>query len=441
MSPADIDFALEALQTRDPEAGKNAEAALAALTAGEGFDHVNQHFLQYFLWYTLPKKFMVSLDVKLDIAGALGEVLDAAGMLRYATICRSDVTRECIEAAEEYGGGQKEYERAQEASGVEPPDTDVLEWGSITGMSESRANAGAASALELAITAGELEPGATGWKGTQKKLTTAWLTAPNTVFDGNTPLAAVHAERMVTWTMSRSESRRALLEQIVGRLCDDAGVPDGVEEALAPLIWFLSRADAGIPLTEKHNLGRAFVREAVTRWDWWDRPGQPVREDDVLSLLHLHEFARSLELVRRRGRKLLATPAGRHCLEDVGELWRQIARYLIAERSFGNAVAELTLVVLVLEGESKKDDIVSTITPMVEEEGWVTGSDWATPVFVDEQDVSIAVYDLWHKAKPLGLMRDAGDWMNRSFALTDAGVAAALEALRARATAPRHDVY
>ena len=441
MTTADIDSALEALRARDREAGQNAEAALNALTAGEGFDHVNQHFLQYFLWYTLPKKFMTSLDVKLDIAQALGEVLAAAGMPRYATICRSDVTRECIEAAEDYGRGREEYLRAQAASGVEPPDTDLLAWGSVMGISEAAANAGAASALELAITAGEFEPGSSGWKTAQKKLTTAWLTAPNTVFDGRTPLVAVHAERMDTWTISRSESRRALLEQIVGRLGDDARSPEAVEEALAPMIWFLSRADSGIPLTEKHNLGRAFVREAVARWDWWDRPGQPVQERDVVSLLHLHEFARSLKLVRRRGRKLLATPTGRRCLEDVGELWRRIARHLIAERSFADAVAELTLAVLVLEGESKKDDIVATITPMVAEEGWTTEDERHMPVFADEQDVSIALYALWYKAKPLGLMRDAGDWMSRSFSLTEAGVATALEALRVRATAPRHDVY
>src|ERR687891_149301 len=136
----DIDSALEVVRARDAEVGRNAEGALSALTAGEGFDHVNQHFLQYFLWYTLAKKFMASLDVKLDIARALGEVLEAAGMPRYAAICRSDTTRECIEAAEEYGRGRKEYERAQQASGVEPPDTDVLKWGSILGMREAAAS-------------------------------------------------------------------------------------------------------------------------------------------------------------------------------------------------------------------------------------------------------------------------------------------------------------
>jgi hypothetical protein len=437
----DIDAALESLRARDPRTDQDADAALSALTAGEGFDHVNQHYLQYFLWYTLPKKFLTSLEAKLDIARALGEVLEAAGMPRYAAICRSDTTRECIEAAEEYGGGREEHERAQQASGVEPPDTDVLKWGSIMGMREAAANAGAASALELALTAGDLEPGASRWKIRQKDITSRWLTSPNPDFIGETPLAAIHAERVETWTRSRSDQRRAALERIVDRLDGEAGTPDGVAEALAPLTWFLSRAGAGIPLTERHNLGRAFVQEAAARWNWWDRPGQPMREDDVMSLWVLHEFARSLKLVRRRGRKLLATPAGRRCLEDAEELWHRVARGLMAERSFTNAVAELALVVLVLEGESRKDDIVATITPIVVEEGWGTGRDWDARVFVDEQDVTIAVYDLWRKAKPLGLMRDAGDWMNRSFSLTKVGVAAALEALWARATAPRYDVY
>jgi hypothetical protein len=437
----DIDSALEVVRARDAEAGQNAEAALSALTAGEGFDHVNQHFLEYFLWYTLPKKFLTSLDEKLDVALALGDVLEAAGMPRYATICRSDTTRECIEAAERYGRGRKEYERPQQASGVEPPDTDVLAWGSIMGMREAAANAGAASALELAITAGEFEPGASRWKTTQKDITSRWLTSPNADFIGETPLAVIHAERVETWTRSRSDQRRALVERIVDRLDGEAGMPGGVAEALAPLTWFLSRAEAGIPLTEKHNLGRAFVREAAARWNWWDRPGQPTREDDVMSLWVLHEFARSSKLVRRRGRKLLATPAGRHCLEDAGELWRRAAHGLIAERSFANAVAELTLVVLVLEGESRRDEIVATITPIVVEEGWGTGRDSATRVFVDEQDVTIAMHDLWRRAKALDLMVEKGDWMNRSYSLTDVGVATALEALRARATAPRHDVY
>jgi hypothetical protein len=136
----DIDAALESLRARDPRTGQDADAALSALTAGEGFDHVNQHYLQYFLWYTLPKKFLTSLEAKLDIARALGEVLEAAGMPRYAAICRSDITRECIEAAEEYGRGREEYERPQQASGVEPPDTDVLKWGSVLGMTESNSS-------------------------------------------------------------------------------------------------------------------------------------------------------------------------------------------------------------------------------------------------------------------------------------------------------------
>jgi hypothetical protein len=429
------------VRARDAEAGRNAEGALSALTAGEGFDHVNQHFLQYFLWYTLPKKFMASLEVKLDIARALGEVLEAAGMPRYAAICRSDTTRECIEAAEEYGRGRKEYERAQQASGVEPPDTDVLKWGSIMGMREAAANAGAASALELAITAGELEPGASGWKKVQKKLTTAWLNAPNTNLDGDTPLAAIHAERMAWWVRGRSNARGALLEPLLPRLDANSEVPDGVGDALAPFAWFLTRAEEGIPLTEKHNLGRDFVRKAAGRWNWWELPGQPMREDDVVELWVLHEFAIARKLVRRRGRRLLATPAARRCLKDAEELWRTVAGGLVAGGGFFDAVAELTLAVLILKGETTTDDIVTTITAMLAEEGWGTGNQMDPRASVDERDVDMVMWELRHLAKPFGLMVEKGDWRARSLALTEVGAAAALEALRARATAPRNDVY
>lgn len=439
-TPGDIDSALEALRARDPGAGQNAEAALEALTAGEGFDHVNQHYLQYFLWYTLPKKFLVSLDVKLDIAWALGDVLADAGMPRYAAICRSDTTRGCIEA-EEYGRGREVYLRAQKASGVEPPDTDLLVWGDVFGSSENAALEGAASALEMAIVGGELSPGSSGWKGKQKSLTTAWLTAPNPAFDGDTPLDAIHSERMGSWMRGRSEAKRRLFERLVGRLGTAPRVPDEIEHAFAPLRWFLARAEEGIPLTEKYNLGRAFVREAAARWNWWDLRGQPMREDDVTPLWILHEYASELKLVRRRGRKLLATPVGRRCQNDAEELWHRVGRGLVRGQEFVDAVSELTLAVLVLEGEMEADDIVTTITPMLVEEGWGSGKEWGPRVLVDEEDVSAAMWDLRRRSIPFGLMVDREDWRDRSVALTEVGRATALDALRARATAPQRGPY
>ncbi|MDQ3646577.1 MAG: hypothetical protein M3345_06535, partial [Actinomycetota bacterium] len=317
----DVDAALEALRSEDHQAAQNAEAGLGALTAGEGFDGVTQHDLQYFLWYTLPKKFLTSLDDQLDVADALGRLLEMIGLPRYAAICRSETTRECIKAWEE-DKGFAAYRKAQKVSGVEPPDIEEFTWANHFGWEENTARHGAAAALEMAILAGDLNPGAPGWTKTQKEIAHAWLTTSNADFQGKTPLEAVHAERIEGWLRGRSDTRRSLLEKLAPRLADPVALPEDAQRSLDPLRWFLSAAQQEIPLTQKHNLGRAFVQEAAARYEWWDFFHRLTTELEVPYLHELHHFARRLKLVRRKGRKLVLAPLGRKGLQDIEILWR-----------------------------------------------------------------------------------------------------------------------
>ncbi len=432
----DLDAALEALRSEDHQAAQNAEAGLAALTAGEGFDRVTQHDLQYFLWYTLPKKFLTSLDDQLDVADALGRLLEMIGLPRYAAICRSETTRECIKAWEE-GDGFPTYRRAQKTSGVEPPDIEEFTWGTYFGGQESTALHGAAAALEMAILAGNLRPGTSGWTKAQKEITRAWLTTSNAAFGGKTPLETVHAERMEDWLRGRSDPRRSLLETIAPRLVDPVAIPKDAEKSLEPLRWFLAAAQKEIPLTQKHNLGRAFVQEAAARYEWWDFFHRLTTELEVPYLHELHHFARRLKLVRRKGRKLVLAPLGRKGLQDVEILWRTVARGLFVGEDFEQTAAELVFTLLIAEGEMRTDEIKARTATMLAEQGWSTRDEWGGHAPINERGAATGMWDVVRIGAPLGLLAKEGDWKDPSLALTDFGVATAMEGLRARSVAPR----
>jgi hypothetical protein len=72
----------------------------------------------------------------------------------------------------------------------------------------------------------------------------------------------------------------------------------------------LERAiEAGAPLTETGNLARALVVEGHRLFNWFGRTARS--ESDVMELWTLRDLAKQLDLVRRSGRKLVLTPAGR----------------------------------------------------------------------------------------------------------------------------------
>ena len=122
MAPLPVDQALAQLTRDDPAAAQDAGALYDALTWGEGAETITQHGLQGLLWYELPGKF-VGGPRKLEMALALGRLLESAGMARYAAICRSQETAGIL-AAWERGDrdGFAALERAMDRSGIEPPD-------------------------------------------------------------------------------------------------------------------------------------------------------------------------------------------------------------------------------------------------------------------------------------------------------------------------------
>jgi len=229
----------------------------------------------------------------------------------------------------------------------------------------------------------------------------------------------------------------ALVDRVLAaRLADPIPLPTAADHALDPLGWLLDAAAAGLPLTQKGNLARAVVIEAVNRFDWHPLPNPPRGEDDVFELWALRELARDLGAVRRSGRRLLATRTGRTLTADRAALWRAVAGRLGAGQDFRAIVTELALAVLLDGQPHAQATLIERVGAAAAGEGW---HDRATGQPPDPEAVRAQWYGLLRTLKVLSLAEEGGDWRARTVTLTPVGQATALQALHARATGARPD--
>src|SRR5436190_7846323 len=93
--------------------------------------------------------------------------------------------------------------------------------------------------------------------------------------------------------------------------------------------WLLDTVGTLVfPLCRRTHLRESCVREVAERWpDWWNAElfGPPHREMDMALLEALREDLLRTRLVRRRGRKLLATARGRKLAADPIALLYELA--------------------------------------------------------------------------------------------------------------------
>jgi len=168
------------------------------LTAGEGEEALRQALVQDFLWYRLPVKYPEGSW--LPIVRSAEAVLEELGLRRYASIAASETTTIVLEAWREDGArGVARYRAAAEASGVKPPDTELLEWGSVMGLDETSAHARLEVELEDAIVTGALVPGSSGWRSHAALLTEHALRTRAPHRHGRSWHQVILAERLKTW--------------------------------------------------------------------------------------------------------------------------------------------------------------------------------------------------------------------------------------------------
>lgn len=431
--------AFQALTRENPAAADDAKAALRWLTGDEGFGAISLLRLQEFLWYVLPSQWPVPSQDQVAVAGALGRLLDLAGLDRYARVCASPETARIITAySRTQTDGIAAYTRAMEEADAAPPDTDLLAWGTVMGPSERAAYDACAAALELAIASGEVKPGASGWRTKRVRLVDRWLTRtepePGSGDDGDTWLSRISSERIDDWVQTSHGERASLARTIVPRLLE----PPGSSE-LPTLDWLLGLGTRGIPLTSRHYISPAVVDEAVEQFGWQDlAPGRRRQELTVMPLHTLRVLAaREMGAVRRSGSNLVLTPAGRVMVTDPAVMWHIGTSALIGaddgpRPGFGVAAREGALLLSLVTGPLSYEELTVSLTQMLAREGWTRrcGDSLAAAACGE-------IHVLRHRLRALHLLGNA-DIFTAPISLSPTGTSAALSALLARALRPRH---
>lgn len=438
--------ALATLEREDPVAAGDAKVALSWLAGEDGLGSISQLKLQEFLWHSLPMKWPLPSSGQVAVARALGRVLLLAGLDRYASVCASADTEQIITA---YGDGPEAglaaYERAMTSSNATPPDTELLAWGSVMGSEERAAYHACGAAIELALTAGELRPGVSGWRTRRVDLVNRWLTeqpaelAAGQSMDEPEPwIARISAERIDSWLRGCSGERSRLARSIMPRLLQPPVMP---ADPLPSLRWLLERAAEGLRLTARHYIAPTLAGEAADAFGWRDAGRAPRTELDVFPLHVLRTMAqREMSAVRRSRTCLLLTRTGRLMVADPAIRWHVGTAAVIGtddqpRPDFPVAVREGALLITLARGTLNLDELSAALTDMLAAEGWSAGSAGGLISAVHSE-----LAGLRHRLRALGLLAVRDDPAARPLALTAAGETAALSALLARALRPRHQL-
>ncbi len=445
MSETQIDAVLGALRARDDRLGADAEAVWESLTWGEGVEVIDQETVQRFLWYELPLKWAGPPGLPGRVAAAAAELLDAISLARYAAICASPITAS-VHAAYRRGRqqGLAAYRKAQDESGIEPPDLDDFCWGDYMGPEEANARLAVARALEGAIVAGEFAPGDRGWRTRAKGVAARALDASHPELVAQSLRMAIVTERLEWWVEGarrRSPQGSGLRSRHANRLLHPIGTPDGAAEALAPLRWFLDAVgDDGAVLTQAGYLPRAMVVEGARRWGWIDaslehQGRDPRSESEVFELMSVHDLARDTGVLRHHAKKALLTKRGRSMRTDVGALWRMVAEHFPGPGDWPRTVFELAGLILIGNQDVLVDDLWSDVAAMAAELGWRTDRE-----FPNALAVAVAASEGMRLLDTFGMVERYGDWRNRRVRVTPVGEATLLAYLRSRAAGPRREL-
>lgn len=437
--------ALTRLEDEDRQAAEEAHAAWAWLAGDSPPDTPLQHQLQDFLWYALPRKWDCDLDGQLAAAEALARLCELVGARRYAQLCRSSTTREILAAyARDEREGFDAYRRALDRSGIDPPDVAELAWGGMMSVDEALAREHVAARLEEALVDGRFSPGRSGWRTAQREAASEALAEPLPDHPGDqTWLQTVVTARIEAWLerYQVAPQRWRLVAGIESALLHPVAMPADAGQVVAPLRWLLERAAGdGLALTDRGNLARAVVSEASDRFGWEPLGSgtKALREQDIIELTVWDEQLRAAGLVRRRGRRLVATPAGREATAGDDPAWRALARVLVDRDGWDGFVRETVLLMLLQAGDDglPRQRMLADVADLAAESGWRTQPTGQPP---GEDAVSREAGPFTYHLRLMGLadqeVHRGADAVRR---LLPVGRATAIEAIRVRATAPAH---
>lgn len=431
----------QALRSLDPATRANAETALdSLLLEEEDWSDLQQLRLQEFLWYALPTKWLTDAREQHEIAWALADLLEAAGLERYAALCRSGPTHELLALwARDRDVARRRMQDLMDASGVVPPATPALTWGAMLGVAEHRAHSLVSAALEAAIVDGTLVPGKRGWRTVAAGLSEQRLRGPDPSDEHESLLDSVEQERQAHW-LADVQRRTGITDDEVAELATAlAGAADGaaftaVSASLDPLRWFLGQLADGVAMTTHGYLPRQLALDANERYGWFDlSPAFKVRgERDLPELTLLHELSRESRLVALKQRRLRLTARGRSALGDDDALVGAVLGHLFTSDTWSGDSAVGLALVLVCEEPSTRTEIDAALLRFLSQR-WRRGD---KPLSI--LDIGGAARRVRTAARVFGWFEPdrPGSW-GRAPELTAVGRAALLLGIRAVARGPK----
>jgi hypothetical protein len=311
----------------DAGTAQEIEAAVAWLLGAEGerlpLTTVTQLSLQHLLWYKLPVNWLTDEAEHHEIAWGLGDFFAAAGLDRYAALCREQRTHEIIAA---WHRDEEEARRialqAQLDSGVLPPDTAEFKFGELMGPQEAAAHQAASAYLEEGIVSGALDPDRRGFRAAAQRRLDRYLTSPSEEFAGP-PLTAVWRERVDQWRSSFRGVPDVFWDRAMPALESAPLVPERPHLSVAPALALMEEVGEGVTLTEAGYLPPKLAIGLDERFGWTEdyALSAPRSEADVRQLMFLHEHLRAQRLLTRRGRRLTVSASGRRAMGDPARLW------------------------------------------------------------------------------------------------------------------------
>jgi hypothetical protein len=435
MAKDKLKAALDEMARDNPDAATHADGMVQWITGELGIEGLTLSRVQRFAWYDLSVKWMIPDVERHEVIEAGAALFDALGLDRYAAVLRSPQTLEILAAHERsYDEGLKAYQKAFEASGIDPPDLEDLEWGNIMGGEENDAQFAIGLALEQAMDDGRMTPGERGWRTTAKAITTEVLDSAHPEIPGQSWRSAILTERTHNWLRmleGRSHELHTMMAGKVNRLLSPVQPPSDLDLHLGPITWFLDYVGDGIKMTGAGFLPTAMVRDAADRFGWdkgWS-DDSPKKESDSRELMTLHQLLLDAGAVRHRKGDITRTKIGSAMAEDPEYSWRTIAASLTPYEWLASVAQIYTL--LLLDGESNEEILWGRALPILIEIGYRAG---------DEPPDQWTVKSAWrHVSHPLmvldGLV-ESGRYLSREITLTPFGEATLLERLRLDATGP-----
>jgi len=260
----------------------------------------------------------------------------------------------------------------------------------------------------------------------------------------------VLSERAQTWATGprlpdhQRGSRQDVAKQFVSPPPRPAS--DVTAGPLGLLEWLADACVDGVTLTASGYLPRQLVLDAVDAHDWWDWDKPPHSEADVHQLALVHKAARQLRVVRRRGKTLTATKAGRTIGSDPELWWPRLVMHGYGKVAYRDAIFEKLSLALKDDVAHDLDDVEYRVATELAEQSWQSGGE-ATTAIEHQRSLYMALNPWkiwgfveiergrWHPEPDGSITRDRS-----TITVTAAGKAAGALWLHRHITGPRSDI-